>query len=172
MVDLNEIAYKEGLNVVETTTKANGYPCNLKHALIGFVNFEQIQEVADKYGLVIREIFRKDGHQLYTRTTGACCEPFSITADDYGDNYRQYTREDYDNFFEDEVKPRLEDFNDFHSLEEFIDDMKDIQDELSTICTNERLIVDAYNNIIATVSDDMIDYEIDGTRHWIALLEE
>ena len=45
--DLREIAESNNLEVIETTSQANGYPSNLKDAIIGFESFEDAEKLAD-----------------------------------------------------------------------------------------------------------------------------
>lgn len=171
-MDIIDIAYSEGLTIVETTTEISGYPKNLKKVLIGFDNFEQIEKIAQTYNLQIIEILKKEGQQLYTRKKDHCLKPFSICADDYGNDYRQFTFDDYDNFYTNFVKPHLQDFDDFYQLETFIHSMKNIEDEISIMNEGERLIVNSEFDIVDTVNDNMIEYNIDGTKHFIALIKD
>ena len=60
---LDEIAYNNSLELIETTTGKNGYPENLKYAIIGFKNFEQAKEIAKKHDLLITE-FRDKGEYI------------------------------------------------------------------------------------------------------------
>lgn len=55
--DIKEIAYEHGLEIIETTTGRNGYPQELKHAIIGFSTFREAEELAERYGLKITSFF-------------------------------------------------------------------------------------------------------------------
>jgi hypothetical protein len=48
-IDLHEIAYNEGLELVSTTTGMNGYPQNVNYALIGLDDFQQAETLVKKY---------------------------------------------------------------------------------------------------------------------------
>lgn len=67
METLETIAYEYGLELIETTSETSGYPRNLKKAIIGFATFEEAQELADRYGLTVREFTKRDGWQLWVR---------------------------------------------------------------------------------------------------------
>lgn len=64
---LETIAYEHGLDLIETTSDGTGYPRDLKYAVIGFETFDEAQELADRYGLTVREFTRRDGWQLWVR---------------------------------------------------------------------------------------------------------
>lgn len=50
--------------------------------------------------------------------------------------------------------------------------MKNIEDEISIMDESERLIVNSEFDIVDTVNDNMIEYNIDGTKHFIALIKD
>lgn len=77
MESLENIAYEHGLELIETTSEASGYPRNLKKAIIGFDTFEEAQELADRYGLTVREFTKRDGWQLWVRG-GRMWEEYSL----------------------------------------------------------------------------------------------
>lgn len=49
--DLREIAENNGLTYAESTSGTNGYPSNIKGIIIGFDNFKDAEELAEKHGL-------------------------------------------------------------------------------------------------------------------------
>ena len=87
---IEEIADEYGLDIIETVTSGNGYPENLQKALVGFETFEQAQNVADQYGMMITTFTKRDGQQLYFRNGNQTYEPLRITVEDYGDDYKAY----------------------------------------------------------------------------------
>lgn len=121
---LEQIAYQNGLELIETTSERTGYPANLRHAIIGFETFEEAEKIADENNLSIEIFTKRDGWQLYYRTGNSAHEPFKNSADNYGDDYHSFTTEDIDTFYEEEVKPRVEEFDDFDSLSSFIEKKK------------------------------------------------
>ena len=105
--------------MVETTSQANGYPSNLKYAYIGFETFEQAEEFANKFNMELAILDKHNGWQLWHRGNTAW-EAFHIDSNDYGDNYCHFRASDAENFYEENVKPCLEEFDSFEGLEEFI----------------------------------------------------
>lgn len=104
---LEQIAYQNGLELIETTSERTGYPANLRHAIIGFETFEEAEKIAGENNLSIEIFTKRDGWQLYYRTGNSAHEPFKNSADNYGDDYHGFTTEDIDTFYEEEVKPRV-----------------------------------------------------------------
>lgn len=72
-ITLQDIAQLEGLQYVETTDQHNGYPSHIEGAIIGFENYNQLDEVMRKYFHQISGSFRRvdldkrDGWQLWHR---------------------------------------------------------------------------------------------------------
>lgn len=139
---LEYIAYKNGLELIETTSESNGYPANLKKAIIGFDTFEEAERIARENNLSIEIFTRRDGWDLYYRTGNRAYEPFRNSASDYGDDYSEFSIEDIDIFYEEEVKPFLEQFDDFESVSSFIKMKEEIFERLEMIDDDEIVITD------------------------------
>ena len=137
---LEFIAYQNGLELIETTSERNGYPSHLEYAIIGFDSFEQAEKIAKDNGLAIQIFEKRDGWQLYYRTGNSAHEPFKNGADDYGDNYSEFCSADADTFYEKEVKPFLDNFDDFDSLSDFLKKKKEILEELELVDEDEKII--------------------------------
>ncbi len=137
---LEHISCQNGLEIIETTSERNGYPANLRKAIIGFENFEEAEKIANEYNLSIEIFTKRDGQQLYYRTGNKAYEPFKNSADNYGDNYDGFTVEDIDNFYEEEVKPRIEEFDNFDDLSTFIENKKEIFEKLELLDEDEMII--------------------------------
>ena len=133
------LADENGLKFVETTSGTNGYPQNLKPALIGFYDYEGAEEFATEHGLETYIFHKRDGWQLWERKNPAY-EPMTITSDDYGDNYNMFTPDELENYYENEVKPRLEDFDNMDDIKDFLNDEEEIMDELARCNDNEAVI--------------------------------
>ena len=137
--DIYEIAELEDLKVIETTSEANGYPRNLKKALIGFENFEQAEQLAEKYDLSI-EIFKKrDGWQLWHRE-GKAWGPIEPSEEDYGDDYMTFSNEDYEYFYENEVNPFISEFDNFEAVQDFLDKKRKIYNAIEDLDDNEMVL--------------------------------
>lgn len=136
---LRELADNNGLKFIETTDGMNGYPKNLQCALIGFETFEQAEEFAQENDLDVVCLHKRDGWQLYERGEIAY-EPFNIKADDYGDNYNMFKPSDLEDYYENEIKPCLDSFDNLEDLQKFLEDQNEIMDELENCDENEAVI--------------------------------
>ena len=138
-VKMNELASEYDLRFVETTSGRNGYPENLKPALVGFDTFEDAEKFAQEHGLDTWLFHKRDGWQLWNRVHSVN-EPMSISCEDYGDDYNLYTASSLENYFEDEVKPCLENFDNIEGLREFLDKQETIMDELENLDEDEAVV--------------------------------
>ena len=162
MIDIESIAYEHGLDVIETTSSINGYPQNIKRAIIGFDTFEQAEELADIYGLRIEIFSKRDGWQLWFRF-GRACGPFERSCEEYGDDYRQYSKDDFERFYEREVQPNVDSFDDFASLREYLDKMEEIRDKIEDADDDELVLASCYG-YYDTIKKATMSYCYD-TRH-------
>lgn len=123
-----EIADREGLEYIETTTGRNGYPENIQGAIIGFETYNQAEEIADKYGLDIELFKTRYGWQFWERC-GRFFGPMEISSEDYGDDFYQY-----------------------NDADDVLDDLKnqvpymDSIDEIISNAENAREIIEALND--------------------------
>lgn len=136
---LREFADNNALQFIETTSATNGYPQDLKPALIGFNDYEEAEEFAQEHGLQTYIFHKRDGWQLWQRSKPAY-EPMTITSDDYGDDYNMFTHDELDDYFDNEVKPRLDDFDNMEELKKFLNNQEEIMDELDRCNENEAVI--------------------------------
>lgn len=81
-----DLAEQLGLDIVSVTSASNGYPQNVRLALIGFDTFEQAEDVANANGLTIISIYKRDGLNLWAEQ-GAAWGPIKLSAEDYGCDY-------------------------------------------------------------------------------------
>ena len=136
---LRELADNNALRFIETTSATNGYPQDLKPALIGFNDYEEAEEFAQEHGLQTYIFHKRDGWQLWQRSKPAY-EPMTITSDDYGDDYNMFTHDELDDYFGNEVKPRLDDFDNMEELKKFLNNQEEVMDELDRCNENEAVI--------------------------------
>ena len=136
-----ELAEAQGLQFIETTSERNGYPSNLKDAIIGFESFKQAEEIAEKFGLEIITFEKKDGWQLWHRSGGRPYQAFTNSSDDYGDNYQEVGKMDEEDFIENEVMFFFEDAKEsFDQIESFLKQKKEIWEEVEKMEDNEIVI--------------------------------
>ena len=157
---LETIAYNNSLDYIETTTGANGYPRNIRGAIIGFETFEEAEKIAKEYGLRITTLFKRDGWNLYERNNNNTWEPLKITASDYGDDYTQYSVDDLDDFFANNVAPFLADFDDFDTAQSFLDEHRKIYDELLTI-DDTQLVITCQGCYHETIDKELMSWSLE-----------
>lgn len=164
---LSTIAADYGLDLIETTCERDGYPSHLRYALIGFDTFQQAEEIAEHHGLQIRTYQKEDGWKLWYRT-GSAHEPFQNSASDYGDNYNSFESKDADDFYEEEVKPRLENFADFDSLKRFLNEQEEILDKIS-MCDDDELVITCQGTYYETIDKKSMSFYHDTHSYVIGL---
>ena len=171
MSRINEIAYVCGLDVVETTTGRNGYPQNLKQAIVGFDEWEYVVSVAERYGLRITTLHKRDGWQLWERNGNTTLEPLKPTEEWYGDNFKFYQGEDTQSFFWDEMKPVLGDIDSYEELLSFIDDKKDVIKQIERAYENEWVVLREGEHY-ETIEKECLSWSHDTHHYVIALMED
>lgn len=87
---LEEIAYENGLEIVETTSERTGYPSHMMDALTGFSSFAEAKRIADEHNLTLIWIDQRDGWQNWHRGDMAS-EPMSINSSDFGETITSRT---------------------------------------------------------------------------------
>ena len=167
---LEDIAAENGLELIDTTSAKNGYPQDLQKAIIGFDSFEQAEELAKETGLSIEAFKKCDGWDLWYRTGFQMGDPFLRTADDFGDDYRGYTKEDLDCFYENEVQPFVSDFDDFDSLRWFLDKMDKIKDEIED-AEDDELVLACCGEYYSTIKKRTMSYTYDTHHYAIGLID-
>ena len=107
-ITLERIARENDLEIIETTSQMNGYPSQLEKGLVGFKSFQQMEDLSDKYKFSPNIFKKTDGWQLWYRTDNMPTEEFSISSEDYGDDYMSFDKESIESFYDEEIKPFLE----------------------------------------------------------------
>ena len=123
--DFEDLAYKEGLELIETTSERNGYPRCLKKAIIGFDSMEEAREYAEQHDLSIEIFHKRDGWNVWYRTGNRAYDPFTRTAEDYGDDYNLFTADDAADYYENEVQEIISDFDNFEDVEKFLKERRE-----------------------------------------------
>ena len=140
-IDLHEIAYKEGLELVSTTTGMNGYPQNVNYALIGLDDFQQAETLAKKYPcLKIVTLHKRDGWHLWEFNERNTYQAMQVEADWYGDAYDiiDCSSEEY---FNDHVIPNLNTMYTMDELECFVYHHKKIMEHLDDLQEGYSLVL-------------------------------
>ncbi|MFC5046882.1 hypothetical protein ACFSTE_10915 [Aquimarina hainanensis] len=168
MKNLREIASNNNLVFIETTDGSNGYPSNIKGAIIGFENYEEAKKLSDRFpGLSIESFFKRDGWNFYKRTNQKCFEPFQNSEEDYGDNHNLFTTDE--NFYEDEIKPLLEEMGDLTSLKELISAKEEILEEIQALEEGEAVIT-YEGRYFETIKTESMSFYNDTKTHVIGVI--
>ena len=162
--DLESIAEENGLEVITTTSAKNGYPQRLQAAIIGFDTFEDAEKMASENGLSIEIFTKRDGWRLWYRTGNHALAPFERDCAVYGDEYRQYSKEDLEGFYANEVQPSVYIFDDFESLRCFLDIMEGIRDKIED-ADDDEIILASLGGYYDTIKKTTMSYCYD-TRHF------
>lgn len=168
--DLESIAEENGLEVITTTSAKNGYPQRLQRAIIGFDTFEDAERMAKDNGLSIEEFTKRDGWRLWYRTGNHAFAPFERDGNEYGYEYRQYSKADLDGFYMNEVQPSVCAFHDFESLRCFLDIMEEIRDKIEDADDNE-IVLASLRGYYGTIEKTTMRYSYDTNHFAIGLID-
>lgn len=171
-LDLKEIAKKTGFDYIETTTGMNGYPQNIKPAIVGFNNFDEAQKIADEYGLQIEQFTKKNGWQLWVRTGDTAYEPFENDSSDYGDDYQEYSSsefEDESEFFEKEVKELLTSCESLDEAEAILSSQKELWENIEQ-SEDDEIIISCSGRYYETIKKKTMSFHHDSNTKIIGVI--
>ena len=168
--ELESIAEENGLELITTTSARNGLPQRLKRAIIGFDTFEDAEKLAHENGLSIEYFSRRDGWNLWYRECSRAFAPFERSAAEYGDEYRQYSKEDLEGFYMNEVQPSVCAFAAFESLRCFLDIMEEIRDKIEDADDNE-IVIASCGGYYDTIKKTTMSYCYDTHHFAIGLID-
>lgn len=171
MKNLESIACENGLEYVETTTGRNGYPENLRGAVVGFDNYGEAEKLAREHGLRITTLYRKDGWNLYERKGNTAYGPLEISASDYGDDYTLMSQADCEDFYENEVKPFLEEMESFDDLKTFISGKEELYEKLEGLNDGQQVILRC-GEYYETIGCELMQWSHDGKTWIIGVVED
>ena len=138
--DFENLACQNGLELIETTSERSGYPRNLKKAIIGFASFEEASEYAEKHDLSIEIFQKRDGWNVWYRTGYRAYEPFTRTAEQYGDDYNLFTAEYAADYYENEVQEIISDCDNFDDVERFLKERREVYDAICALGEDEAVV--------------------------------
>lgn len=162
-----EIAAREGLEYIETTTGRNGYPENIKGAIIGFDTYDQAEEIAAKYGLDIELFKTRYGWQFWERC-GWQPTPLKISAEDYGDDFRQYN--DIDDVL-DELKNLVTYMGSIDEIIAAAENAREIIDEIND-CKPGEIVITCQGKYYETVAEETMRWDYDSKIFTIGLISK
>jgi len=162
-INLREIAETNGFTYAESTSGTNGYPSNIKGIIIGFDNFKDAEELAEKHGLSIEFFTKRDGWELWERTNNQAHEPMKNSSDDYGDNYSQLEKMNEKVFYESEVKDSLENFDNLEDLQNFLSKKQELFEEIENM-EDDEIVITCQGDYYETIKKQSMYWAHD-TRH-------
>ena len=169
--NIHEVAEENNLDVISTTTGKNGYPQSVRYAITGFPNFSEAEKLAEKYGLRITTFWKKAGWQLYVRDRNTTFEPMRISAENYGDDYMAFDSSSVESFYEDEVKPLLDDINSLEDLEKFVSARKELLDEIKSI-DETQLVIACHGHYYETIDKETMEWSFDSKTYVIGVIKD
>lgn len=170
MNKIEEIALKNGFNIIETTEKNTGYPSHLMKAIIGFDSFDKAEKLAKEHGLDIEVFTRRDGWKFWYRTGEWALGPFERSSEDYGDDFLTFSKGDADTFYEDEVQPMVSGFENFDDLRCFLDRSEEIYNKIKDAGEDE-LVVSYQGSYYETIKKTEMEYGYDTHHYAIGLID-
>jgi hypothetical protein len=136
-------------------------------AIIGLESIEQARELARKYDLDIIHLHKRDGWNMYERM-GYAIEPLQPRVGWYGDDFNFFTEDDRDDFFENEVQSFIGNFENFESLQSYIDSQKEVYEELQTI-DDTQIVVTCQGKYYETIDKECMVWSYDTHTYVIGL---
>lgn len=169
MTNLTTLAQQFNLELISTTDSPNGYPSNEMQAIIGFDNYEQAEELAEKNNLSVEVFIKRDGNDFWFRTGNKTYEAFERESADFGEGCDTYTKEDAEDYYANEVEGMLSDFEDLDELSAFVDSRKAIYAAIKNLKDNELLVV-CDGEVCDTVQQTTMSYNNDSRTYAIGLI--
>lgn len=156
-----DLAEQLGLDIVSVTEASNGYPQNVKLALIGFDNFEQAEEVARAHDLTIVSLYKRDGWKLWAEQ-GAACGPIKLSAEDYGCDYMSYDSSWDEDDLADDLRGAIDGIEELDDIFTIVDFYKKLKEELDDISEDEQVIARMYDaDTIEIIKKETISWHDD-----------
>lgn len=167
--DFINLATENSLQLIDTTSERNGYPRNLRKAIIGFDTFEQAQTLAKENGLYVEVFTKRDGWQLWARTGNKAYNAFERSADEFGDDYMMWTRNDAQAFYEQEIQAFVDEVETFEDSDDYESRM-DVFEDIKQLADNQA-IVTCCGDYYDTIDVKTMIYEYDTHHYAIGLID-
>ncbi len=167
-IDFLELANE--FTLIETTSEPNGYPRNLRKAIIGFESYEQAEELAEKYGLEIEMFEKRDGWDLWARRDRIfnAFDMAFIYVEECYDFYKKISFEDFCK--REDVHGQLKECEDFDEMQARLESFKDLFEEIESLKEGEILIKDNDGNTFVSKEYSM-QYSYDTHNYAIGLID-
>ena len=168
---LRDIAATTGFELIQSVRLSeDGTPSRIKNGLIGFIDYEEVQEYARKYGFTIALFHKKADWEAYVRSydvTG----PLMVTAVDYGDGYKSFTNKiTQGEYIEKAVLPDLP-IASFDDITIFLGRHEEVFDKIVEAKDDELVIVDFIGRYVDTIKEKSVRWSHNGHTWAIGLVE-
>lgn len=168
---LRDIAATTGFELIQSVhLSADGTPSSIKDGLIGFIDYEEVQDYARKLGFTIALFHKKADWEAYVRSydvTG----PLRITAVDYGGGYKSFTNKiTQEQYIEQAVLPDLPSTS-FDDITTFLGWHQEVFDKILEAKDDELVIVDFIGRYVDTIKEKSVRWSHNGHTWAIGLVE-
>lgn len=154
---------------IELTSGTNGYPRNIRPAIIGFESFEEALEAAENTDGYVAAFHQKYGWQLWEEK-GTMDEPFDLMKNYAEQHGTIYTNADIDNFNDFMKREFVEPFGDADSLDAFsgaVVKFVDLYNAIDALEDDEFLYVE--DNVFTTIKKTSMSDDYDSNRDVIGV---
>lgn len=140
----SEMNQEEHLNIVEVTSGINGYPSNLRQAIVGFSSFDIAKDLAEKFLKDVVLLHKRDGWNLYEIYGNNLISEPELSPEDLGYQRRWDGWTDESDLIEDFVD-KIDGYNDLSVVVAIANDYKLIYKELQTLGDDEVIFAEPEN---------------------------
>lgn len=165
-----DLAYENGLKLVDVTQGMNGYPSGLYKAVSGFESFEDAEDFAKQVRGEVVDLCKRDGHQFWSNC-GRVWQEWKLTAEDYGDDYECVT--DWEDWWEDEKEILSETMKELETPDDLTiltDRVWKIYNEINNLGDNEQILL-CRGEYYDTIPIKTTRYHIDVYERMIAVVD-
>lgn len=163
----------DGLDIISTTSDANGYPKNVGNAVIGFKSWEELKDFSNLFDLPIIVLHRKDGWHYWHIEDNEPWGPFEMKAEDFGDDCTAYEKGESRYYMEDWLDAACDkDYDEADEYKQLIDDAMECRNTIYRLVDNQVAIIRNNRQVVAVVDRLTLGYSSDTNHYAIGLLLE
>ena len=140
-----ELELGEDLDIVEVTSGINGYPSNLRQAVVGFSSFDAAKELAEKYLKNVVLLHKRDGWNLYEIKGNSLGSEPELSPEDLGYQRRWDGWTDESDLIEDFVD-KIDGYDDLSVVIAIANDYTQIYEDLQTLGDDEVIFAEPKND--------------------------
>ena len=148
--DIKQLASKNGYDYVETTSELTGYPRDIEAAITGFENFDEAQDFADKNGLRLVLLTKRNGWDFWTGRTNWLQEAPEVNYEDFG-GIEQYDKDTDEDDLVDNMKSLIDGMDEMSSIKEVVEAYNDILSDVQELGEDQMVVV--FENLSHEVYD-------------------